>query len=134
MDKGGIMKSKFSDTERYKALSILSKHIGKHNAISMPVLYEKVFEERPETVISGTRKLRTLITELRNQGEPICSSTDGGYYLAAVGSELNDYCDRMEHQAIRKLRIVSKIKKMTVQELCNQLNIDFDAEPAVVGS
>jgi hypothetical protein len=120
--------SSFSDRERYKALSILNKHIGKQKAISMQVFYEKVFNKCPATAISGTRKIRLLITQLRNQGEPICSTTGGGYYLASAGSELDDYLSRLLSQAVRKLLIVNRIKKITIQELCSQIEINLENE------
>ncbi len=122
------MKSKFDDHERFKALSILNKHIGKQNAISMPRLHEKVFGERPTSHISGTRKLRALITELRNEGEPICSITCGGYYFAATESEREEYLSTLKHQAIKKLLIISRIKKMSALELCNQIALGLENE------
>jgi hypothetical protein len=118
-------KSRFTDNERFRALSILAKHIGRQKALAMPLFYEQVFNEHPATAISGTRKLRSLVTELRRQGEPICSTTSGGYYLAAAGSELDDYCQSLKNQAIRKLLIVSRIKKTSFNALCMQLELDF---------
>ena len=126
-----MKKSGFPDGIRYRALSILTKHIGRQNALSMTVLYEDVFGDCPETVIDGTRKLRALITDLRSSGEPICSTTNGGYYLAAAGSELDDYCERLKKQALRKLRIVSRIQKTPLTAVCSQLELDFNAGHSV---
>jgi hypothetical protein len=121
-----MQRYRFSDKDRFCALSILNKHIGRQKAISMPVFYELVFGVRPESAISGTRKLRSLITELRTSGEPICSTTGGGYYLASAGSELDDYCARLQEQARRKLQMVSHLKKTSFQSLCSQLQLDLN--------
>jgi len=118
-------KSRFTDGEKYRALSTLNKHVGRQRALAMPLFYELVFGERPESHISGTRKLRTLITELRSAGEPICSTTASGYFLASVGSELDDYCDRLKSQALRKLIIVSRIKKTSFRAVCSQIELDL---------
>lgn len=120
-----MKKSRFTDGEKYRALSTLNKHVGRQKALAMPLFYELVFGERPESHISGTRRLRSLITELRTAGEPICSSTNGGYYLASAGSELDDYCDRLKTSALKKLLIVSKIKKTPLRAVCTQFELDL---------
>ena len=125
-----MSKNRFSDGERYRALSILSNHIGRQKAVGMPAFYEQIFGEQPKTNISGTRKLRFLVTDLRAEGQPICSTTNGGYYLASAGSELDDYCDRLKSQALRKLRIVSRLKRVSLQSLCTQLDLNLDINQA----
>lgn len=121
-------KSKFTDSERFRAISILTKRIGRQKAIAMPDFYRQVFGEEPKSHVSGTRKIRALITQLREDGEPICSTTSGsggGYYLASVGSELDDFCERLRSSALRKLVIVSRLKKTPLQNLCTQLELDL---------
>jgi hypothetical protein len=120
-----MKRKQFTDGERFKALSILNKHIGRQKAIAMPVFYEQVFGRAPESHISGTRDLRLLVTQLRNSGEPICSTTGGGYFLASTGSELEDYCHALKQQALRKLRIVSNLKKVSMANLCAQIELDL---------
>lgn len=129
-----MKKSRFTDGEKYRALSTLNKHVGRQKALAMPLFYELVFGERPESHISGTRKLRNLITELRTAGEPICSTTNGGYYLASAGSELDDYCARLKASALKKLLIISRIKKTPFRTICAQAELDLGPDFMPVGT
>ncbi|ODA43627.1 hypothetical protein THER_1666 [Thermodesulfovibrio sp. N1] len=58
---------------------------------------------------------------------PICSDTDsegGGYYLAAAGGELENYCMRLRIRALKTLRMEAILRKMTLPELIGQLNLN----------
>ena len=104
------MKEKELDAYKAKVLGMLINHIGRVNAISMAQLFGKEISERG--LISDTRELRDLITKLRNEGVAICSSVSesgGGYYLAAAGSELRDFCG-MHSRALKILTLESKIE------------------------
>jgi hypothetical protein len=64
--------------------------------------------------------LRAIITRLRRQGLPICSQSrtaGGGYYLAAAGSELEDYCKRLRKKALKGLCIEALLRQTTLPEL-----------------
>ncbi len=74
--------------------------------------------------INGTRALRAIITRLRRQGPPICSQSrtaGGGYYLAAAGSELEDYCERLRKKALKGLCIEALLRQTTLPELLGQI-------------
>lgn len=119
-----------TEKEAYKIrlLQEMSRHVGKARAIGMGELYERVFEESYGHRINDTRHLRTLISELRVNGVPICSAVDcsgGGYYLASAGSELNGYCDRLINMAIKKLTQVAILKNRALPELLGQLQLDL---------
>ena len=123
------------DKERAKGtvLKILSRHVGANRKIGMGELYYAVFGEAWSNRINDTRALRKLITELRNEGVPICSvadSTGGGYYLASAGSELSSYCERLRTQALRKLAMEAKIRRITLPELLGQMTLSFKREEA----
>jgi len=111
---------------RARLLSILTTHIGETNAISMAELYERVFDKKWHNKVNDTRKLRLLVNKMRSEGIAICSTTDqnnGGYYLAAAGSEVNDYLRRLERRALKILWRISKIKKVSLPELLGQMRL-----------
>jgi hypothetical protein len=114
---------------KYKLLTILVKHVGSANAIKMPVLHEEVFGEPPKTKISGTRKLRYLINDLRKEGNPICSSSNKdnpGYYIAAAGSELENFLKRIRMRALKVLKLESTIRKIALPQLLNEITLNLE--------
>lgn len=124
---------KADDKERTKGavLRILSRHVGVNRKIGMGELYFAVFGESWSNRINDTRALRKVITELRHEGVPICSvadSTGGGYYLASAGSELSNYCERLRTQAIKKLAMEAKIRRITLHELLGQMTMNIRVE------
>ena len=123
------------DKERYKAVILkeLTLHVGTARPIGMGELFVRVFGEGWDNRINDTRQLRYLITELRDEGIPICSQvlrSGGGYYIAAAGSELEDYCSKLEKQAIKKLSQVSKMRRMSLPTLMGQLSMDLRPKPS----
>ncbi len=125
-----MSKKKLSKEKREKLkaqmLMVLSKHIGKSNPIRMADLYKEVFKKEPKDNIQTTRIIRTLITELRKEGVPVCSSMKsslGGYYLANAGSELDDYLNRLRNRALRALVVEANLRKMTLPQLIGQIQL-----------
>jgi len=111
-----------------RLLATLARHIGKNKAIGMAALYEEVWGRPWRDKINDTRELRKLITELRNEGVPICSVTTkegGGYYLASAGSELEAYCSKLRTSALKKLALEAKLRNMTLPELLGQLTLSL---------
>lgn len=122
------------DEAKARLLEVLFDHIGKENAVSMDVLFEKVYSEAAPNKINDTKKVRKLITAVRNQGRAIastCARDGGGYYIPRAGSELEEYLRRMLHQpALRKLAMEAKIRKVSLPELIGQMSINFEAQGA----
>lgn len=123
------------DRQKMRLMSELSGRAGKTRTVSMNDLHEAVFGEPCGDKINGTRRLRSLITELRREGVPVCSvstSEGGGYYLASAGSELEDYCARIRTQALKKLKMEANLRRVALPELLHQiqLNLDFSEEAA----
>ena len=115
-------------TYGYKLLVELTHHVGRQKAIGMGELYEKVFGETWQNRINDTRRLRIIITELRQQGVAICSAsspTGGGYYQASAGSELKDYLSRLRRKALKALSLEAKMRKMTLAELLGQIELNL---------
>lgn len=95
-----------------KVFSILADHhVGKSNRLSRFTLVQKAF---PVALLSPTnqansyedRQVRRSIEVLQSMGYPILSSSgEGGYYLPADRSELDEYVRELE----------SRIEKLTVK-------------------
>ena len=111
---------------KVRLLSEIQKHIGRHRAIGMAELYEVVYETPWKNRINDTRKIRKLITELRQEGQPICSVADqqgGGYYLAQTSDDLASYLDRQEHRALKILARNARMKKLTLPDYVGQVSL-----------
>lgn len=115
---------------RNRLLAQLSSHIGEANAISMTALYAAVFQRPWDDHINDTRGLRRLITYMREEGVPICSvsSSNGGYYLAAAGSEMADFIRKTERRALRILMRNAKMKKTSLPNYLGQLKLEMEAQ------
>jgi hypothetical protein len=118
------------EREAYKSaiLQVLTRHIGRNNAISMGRLYRLAFREEFADVINDTRLMRSIITELRDAGNPICSTpaqSGGGYYLSSAGSELKDYCVQQRKRALKILAREAVLRKITVPELLGQIQMEL---------
>ena len=125
-------KKKDIDTvdNQHKLLSVLSNHIGEVNAISMTKLYEEVFDRPWNDHVNDTRVLRKLITFMREDGVPICSVTsrEGGYYLAAAGSEMAEFIRRDKYRALQILRRDAKMLKTTLPNYLGQLKLEVEGQ------
>lgn len=116
---------------KYKLLAVLSKHPGRSRAIGMADLYREVYGEYPKSKITGTRKLRNLLTQLRQEGVPVCSTASqqgGGYYLAGAGSDLQDYCRRLRNQGLKKLGMEAKLRRKTLPQLLGEIQLNMQVE------
>lgn len=124
------MKIKKDDQERYKAkaLAILTRHIGEEKAIDMGELYRRVYDRDWKNKINDTRPLRNIITELRNEGCLIGDTrkrSRGGYYIARSASELNEFFDRRIQEALKKLKMVSNMKHIGLDEMLGQMALNL---------
>jgi len=116
-----------------KILMILSRHVGREKSLDMGRLYERVFDKPYTNKINHTRRLRTIITALRQKGVPIGSTAaknGGGYYLVRAGSELDEYCGRLRRAALGKLALESRLRKLSLPELLGEMQFNFTAEGA----
>ena len=107
---------------------ILTTHIGEEKAIGMGELYERVFEKHWRNRINDTRALRSLITRMRHQGSligEIRSSNGGGYYLARSTHELEKFFDKRKKEALKKLYMISRMKKISLPDLLGQMRISM---------
>lgn len=71
------------------------------------------------------RQLRKLISRCRDEdGVAICGHPSTGYYMACTPDELAASCAFLEHRALHSLRLLSRMKKVSLPELLGQLKLN----------
>lgn len=101
-------------------LNALSQHQGHERGISAVDLARKI----GFTDADGTRKLRKLVSELREQGFAICAKPETGYYVPVTPEELQQSCEFLEHRALHSLRLLSRMRGVALPELLGQLKLN----------
>ena len=117
---------------RLRLLSVLNSHVGEANAIGMTALYEAVFDRPWKDRINDTRRLRKLITLMREDDVAVCSTQSqigGGYYIAAATSEFLNFLRKNERLALLILMRNSKMKKISLPEYLGQLKLEMETKP-----
>jgi hypothetical protein len=119
-----------NEQHKLACMKALADHIGEEKALDMGILYERVFEKPPGGhKINSTRALRTIITQLREEGTPIGSvstTNQGGYYLARSDSEVLEYVERLRKRGIQALKMAAHIKKKSLPEYLGQLRLSLE--------
>jgi hypothetical protein len=100
-----------------EVLNALSRHQGRGNGIGAKRLAEQL--DMPP------RLLRKRISELRDgDGVAICGTPSTGYFMAVAPEELQASCDFLEHRALHSLRLLSRMKKVSLPDLLGQLKLN----------
>jgi hypothetical protein len=113
---------------RGRVSEILMDHVGVENAISMTALYEQVFGVRIRDKINDTRPIRRAITDLRCKGRRIGDARTregGGYYLGRSEHEVREFLSRRTAEALKKLKMIAAMKRMSLPALCGQLSLNL---------
>lgn len=94
-------------------LNLLAFHQGRDRGISAADLAR----------VAGIheRKLRSLISELRENGTAICATPETGYFLAVTPEELGESCKFLHDRAMHSLRRASQMQKISLPDLMGQL-------------
>lgn len=96
-------------------LNVLADHQGREHGIRARDLASKC--DMP------TRHLRRLVSALRDEGIAICGKPKTGYFMAVTPDELQDSCAYLEHRALHSLRLLSRMKKVSLPDLLGQLKL-----------
>jgi biotin operon repressor len=100
-----------------EVLNALARHQGRENGVSAKRLAEEL--DMPP------RRLRKLISELRDgDGIALCGHPSTGYFMAVTPEELQASCDFLEHRALHSLRLLSRMKKVSLPDLLGQLRLN----------
>ncbi|MGA0569614.1 hypothetical protein ACO2Q9_02715 [Variovorax sp. VNK109] len=94
------------DIRKDHVLEALQRHVGRENGVHMRDLVGRILNTVLVTE-AHERKVRELITDLRNDGHHICAHPGSGYYMAANAKELEDTC-----------RFLLERSQSTVDQVC----------------
>ena len=97
-------------------LNTLAFHQGRDRGISAEHLAK----------VAGVpeRRLRALISELREEGTAICGTPETGYFMATSADELDESCRFLRHRAMRSLQLEARMRKISLPELVGQLKLN----------
>lgn len=96
-------------------LTVLSRHIGKGNGISVRQL-EQQLDMLP-------RQIRHHISDLREEGHAVCGTPADGCYIASTPDELEQTCDLLRSRAMHSLVLESRLRKIPLPDLIGQLHV-----------
>ena len=128
MEKKKITKQDL-DQAKMRLYMIMLQHIGPSQKIGMGELYEQVFGRPWNNRINDTRQIRMLITQMKKEGQAVMSSSspiNGGYWIAASGSELDAFVKKDKLRALKILSRISNMKKVSLPELMGQMLIEWN--------
>lgn len=97
-------------------LNALARHQGRDNGISARHLAAELG--------TSPRQLRKRISEVRDEGIAICGKPSSGYYSPVTPEELQESCAFLEHRALHSLRLLSRMKKVSLPDLVGQLKLN----------
>lgn len=100
-------------TSKTELLNALSQHQGRDTGIGARALAAEL--------AIPPRRLRTLVSECREEGIAICGHPATGYFMATTPEELQQTCAFLEHRAMHSLRKLSRMKKVSLPDLMGQL-------------
>lgn len=99
-----------------QVLNALATHQGRDQGVSAKDLAARLGVP--------PRHLRKFISELREQGLAICGRPHTGYFMAVTPEDLQESCSFLEHRAIHSLRLLSRMKKVSLPDLLGQLRLN----------
>lgn len=97
-------------------LNALSFHQGRDRGVSAKAL--------AQTFSISPRQLRKVISQAREQGFALCGKPDTGYFVPVTPEELAESCAFLEHRAMHSLRLLSRMRKVSMPALLGQLNLN----------
>lgn len=97
------------------ALSLLQRHVGASNGVTA--------EQMALSLDIPKRHVRTLVTELREDGIAVCGHPRTGYFIAANDEEIRETCKFLRDRALTSLRLESVLSKTALPDLLGQLKL-----------
>lgn len=98
-----------------KFITIMQRHIGKHNAISG--------EDLAYLLDTNPRQLRYMTDALIEDGIALCSHPANGYWIAQDATELEETCQFHRSRALHELAKEAKLRKMSLPDLLGQMHL-----------
>lgn len=113
-----------------RALTVLQRHVGKGNAITMTRLTAAIQggELIPSKRYEESRLTRSIIEQLRREGHPVChhNGRGGGYFWAANEGELEQTAAWFRKRAMAAFRQEAALKRISLVDLVEQLRLDIE--------
>ena len=103
-------------------MAALQLHVGRERAVRIGGLVHDATHRVTEP--AAERKARKLISELRIEGVAVCGHPDHGYWLAANDEELEACCAFLHSRAMHSLTVLSRMRKVALPQLLNQMAIE----------
>jgi len=101
---------------RAALINALAAHQGRERGICARDLAAKISV--------SPRQLRKLISQARDEGMAICGKPASGYFVPTTPEELNESCAFLEHRALHSLRVLSRMRKVSLPDLLGQLRLN----------
>ncbi len=98
-----------------QVLAALTAHVGRAQGITAANL--------ARVVDTSERRLRTCISQLREDGVAVCGHPKSGYFIAATAEELEESCQFLRSRALHSLALEARLRKITLPDLIGQLHL-----------
>lgn len=105
-----------------RVLDVLSRHVGAVHGCSIEQLTYEVTCTYPSKE-GEERRVRKIVSDLREAGIAICASPSTGYFIAETAEELEGCCRFLRSRAMHSLTLESRLRKVALGELLGQLRI-----------
>ena len=108
---------------RDQVLAALARHVGRDKGVR---IQELVYEITGEILRSdgNERRVRAIVSDLREEGVAICAYPGDGYYVAGSAEELEQCCRFLRSRAMHSLVLESRLRKIPLPELLGQLRLN----------
>mgnify|MGYP001576446419 CR=1 FL=1 len=109
--------------DKSAVLAVLSRHIGEASGVHIERLVAEILGTS-ERDPAAERRVRTMVSALREEGVAVCAHPKVGYFIAETEEEVRlYYTEWMMSRAMHTLRIISRVTKIAVPDLVGQLKL-----------
>lgn len=102
-------------TTKHDLMVAMIHHCGKSRGVGVRELAQRLNCEE--------RRIRQLVSELREDGTAICGHPSTGYYVAQNSEELQETLDFLKGRALHSLKLASTLSKLPLSDLIGQLHL-----------
>lgn len=100
---------------KHQLLNLLIQHTGKARGIAVAEIARQL-----DTL---PRNVRTLVSELRDDGIAVCAHPKTGYYIAETPAELEETCQFLRSRALHSLALEARLRRVPLPDLIGQLHL-----------
>lgn len=96
-------------------LTMLSLHIGRDNGVRVDVI--------ARTLRIHERRVRMLVSALRDKGYAVCGHPGSGYYMAEKPEEIEETCQFLRSRAMHSLHMEAQLRRLPLPDLIGQIKL-----------